>query len=498
MHPINNIPTRQRTDAMKHILTVGLLTGTLLAATACTDRLNVPNFQNPTVSSITADPVAALPLLATGVLRDDRGNAPGYVLGLGILGREVYNYTPTEGRNTSGWLTSDVNNNTSFGGTSLWSGPYFTLRDIHNTMNVLESATSTQFTDAQKNAVRGFLHTTEAYSILQLINTRNDLGVVVQIGDDPNQLAPFVSRDSAFNYIIGELNKAQTQLAAAGTTAFPFSFHSGYAGFNTPSTYIKFNRALAARVNAYRASLGIAGCGAARSATCYQTVLANLAQSFIDTTKALTLGVYQVYSAAAGDVSNTNSNAATSAIVAHFKADSGIQQRADGSNDLRFQNKVITLSAAKGPSSPALGVSTTLDYSIYTARTDPIAIIRNEELILLRAEAEYYTGDQASALTDINEIRTKSGGLAPRGPFTSEADFLDELLYNRRWSLLFEGHRWIDMRRFGRLNQLTIDTNSPAYKGGGSPHVVVSRLPVPQAECLQRATVATNLKGPGC
>jgi hypothetical protein len=475
---------------MMRILTTGLVTGALVAAAACsTDRLNVPNYNNPTVQNITGDPVAALPLLATGVLRDDRGNEPGYVSGLGILGRESYNYTPTEGRNTSGWLTSDVNNSTSFGGTSLWSGPYFTLRDIFNTSSVLESASSTQFSDAQKNAVRGFLHTMEAYSILQLINTRNDLGVVVQVNSDPNQLSPFVSRDSAFNYIVGELNKAQTELTAAGTTAFPFSFHSGYTGFTTPANYLKFNRALAARVNAYRASLGIAGCGAARSATCYQTVLTNLSQSFLDTTKALTLGVFNVYSAAAGDVANTIANAATTAIVAHYKADSGIALRADGTKDLRFQNKVITLANPKGPSTSSLGVPTTFDYSIYSARTDPIAIIRNEELILLRAEAEYFTGDAASALIDINEIRTKSGGLAPRGAFTDDSDFITELLYNRRMSLLFEGHQWIDKRRFGLLNTLPLDLPT---------HVIVSRLPVPQAECLQRANVAAPLKGPGC
>ena len=497
MRANNNDRIPKRNDGMKQIIMTGLVTGALVAIAACsTDRLNVPNYQNPTVGSITGDPVAALPLLATGVLRDDRATAPGYVLGLGILGREVYNYTPTEGRNTSGWLTSDVNNNTSFGGGALWTGPYFTLRDIFNTSSVLESATSSQFSDPQKNAVRGFLHTTEAYSDLQLINTRNDLGMVVQVNNDPNQLSPFVTRDSAFNYIVGELNKAQTELTAAGTTAFPFTFHSGYSGFNAPATYVKFNRALAARVNAYRASLGVGGC-AVKDPVCYQTVLTNLSQSFLDTTKALTLGVYQVFSAAAGDLANTNSNQNTSAIVAHFKADSGIQLRADGTKDLRFQNKVITI-APKGPSTPALGVQTTLDYSIYALRTDPIPIIRNEELILLRAEAEYYTGDQVSALTDINEIRTKSGGLAPRAAFTSESDFLDELLYNRRESLEFEGHRWIDMRRFGRLNQLTIDTNSPAYAGGGSPHVVVSRLPIPQAECLQRAKAAANLKAPGC
>ncbi|MDP4247858.1 MAG: RagB/SusD family nutrient uptake outer membrane protein, partial [Bacteroidota bacterium] len=32
-----------------------------------------------------------------------------------------------------------------------------------------------------------------------------------------------------------------------------------------------------------------------------------------------------------------------------------------------------------------------------------------------------------------------------------------ELLYERRYSLYYEGHRWIDMRRYGLLGQLPID-----------------------------------------
>jgi hypothetical protein len=107
--------------------------------------------------------------------------------------------------------------------------------------------------------------------------------------------------------------------------------------------------------------------------------------------------------------------------------------------------------------------------------------IRNEELILLRAEARYFTGDPDGALADINLVRTKAGGLDARASFTSDNDFLDGLLYNRRLSLLFEGHRWIDMRRFGRLDQLTLDLPS---------HIVVQGLPLPQSECLERANVA--------
>jgi hypothetical protein len=31
------------------------------------------------------------------------------------------------------------------------------------------------------------------------------------------------------------------------------------------------------------------------------------------------------------------------------------------------------------------------------------------------------------------------------------------MLNQRRYALFAEGHRWIDMRRYGRLNQLPID-----------------------------------------
>ena len=93
------------------------------------------------------------------------------------------------------------------------------------------------------------------------------------------------------------------------------------------------------------------------------------------------------------------------------------------------------------------------------------------------------------ALADINLVRTKAGGLDARASFATDNEFVDELLYNRRLSLLFEGHRWIDMRRFGRLDQLTLDLPS---------HVVVQGLPLPQAECLERVNVVASLRGPGC
>jgi starch-binding outer membrane protein, SusD/RagB family len=284
-----------------------MVAGALLATLpACSDRLIVPNFQNPTVASVAADPLAAVPLMATGVLRDDRGNLPAYVLDVGILGREAYNYTPTEGGNTSGWLTSDVNLNTSFGALALWTGPYAAVRDAYNTLHVIDAAGAV-FTALQRNAMKGLLHTEIALSLLYALNTHHTVGITVDVYDDPTKLSPFVSRDSAFTYIVALLNAAQAELAAGGTS-FPFTLPSGFAGFTTPATFAKFNRALAARVNAYRASLGASGCGAARSAVCYQQVLAALQSSFLDPAGSLATGVFNMYSAASGDVANSLSN----------------------------------------------------------------------------------------------------------------------------------------------------------------------------------------------
>ena len=97
---------------MKRSLRKGLVAaaGVLAIAGCSSDRLTVQNYLNPTPESIQGDPRAAVPFLVNGILRTLRGTQPTVVLGFGILGREAYNYTPTEGRNTSGWLSNEVNN----------------------------------------------------------------------------------------------------------------------------------------------------------------------------------------------------------------------------------------------------------------------------------------------------------------------------------------------------------------------------------------------------
>ena len=101
-------------------------------------------------------------------------------------------------------------------------------------------------------------------------------------------------------------------------------------------------------------------------------------------------------------------------------------------------------------------LSSDRDVWVYTSGTAPIPIIRNEELILLYAEAKIATSAFSDAVVALNIIRTTHGLNTYSGALTKDA-LITEMLYQRRYSLFYEGHRWIDMRRYNKLSDLPID-----------------------------------------
>jgi hypothetical protein len=116
------------------------------------------------------------------------------------------------------------------------------------------------------------------------------------------------------------------------------------------------------------------------------------------------------------------------------------------------------------------GLTSDLAVTITNSSTDPLPIIRNEELLLLRAEANIGLGNYADAANDINIVRAAAG----LGPVTLDAsNAVTQLLYEKRYSLFMEGHRWGDLRRYNRLNQLPVDRPSDA---------VISQMPRPETE----------------
>ena len=206
----------------------------------------------------------------------------------------------------------------------------------------------------------------------------------------------------------------------------------------------------------------------------YPGVIAALNQSFLDIDGDLADGAWNSYSTQTGDQTTPFFDPSGFQYLLDTMLVVDAQTQPDGSPDQRLLDKTFETSYITHT-----GVTSNLGNGVYPTNTSPIPLIKNEELILLRAEARMFTGNRAGAIEDLNVIRTRSGGLAPLTGDPGDPGLLDELLYNRRYSLLWEfGHRWVDMRRFNRLDQFV------GPRGPGDR--IFSHVPIAEDECQQR------------
>jgi len=425
--------------------------------------LSVPDLNNPGYDQLQDSPTAALVNSAAGGLqvgiRGGKAATTGLVNQLGILGRESYDFDPSDSRFVTEELEGLLNRSTAFGGV-FWAANFANIQLGFAILHALDKVSD--FSDEDKAGLRGFVYTMQALDFLTVVITHDTTGAPIDT-DRPlgAELAPFVSKDEVYAKIQDLLDQAASELARAGD-AFTFKLNTGFKGFSTPAAFLKFNQAIKARVAAYQKE--------------YAAALEALGGSFLDDDPAklsFTTGVYYPYSTGAGDVTNALINPA---IYAHPALLSDVELQADGKTpDARYTAKVADMGKTVSfPTDDAL--KTTIKFKMYTNVT-PVALIRNEELILLKAEALWFTGDKPGALAELNLVRTLSGKLpALTAEPADDTAFEDALLVERRYSLLFEGgHRWIDLRRFGR--ELPLD--SPK-------HTRNVRFPVPQAECDAR------------
>ena len=415
---------------------------------------DVGDLNNPQLGDLQSNPTAAAAAsVATGLLVGTRKYiAPrnGYVSLLGVLGRESYDLDNGDPRFVTELLfATNLDPGTPAIGGNLWTQPYANIRNANILLAALPKVPVLTLSDADKEATRGFAKTIQSLDFLQVINTRDTNGAPIQVDLPVGQLAPIVSKAEVFARIAELLDEAQTHLGAAGAK-FPFPLSRGFTGFDTPATFLKFNRALKARVEVYRGD--------------FASALTALQASFLDDGPAsdLKLGVYHSFSTASGDITNGLDDPL---IYAHPSIKTDAEEKSPGVLDDRYTSKIKTVTPKT-----LQGVTSDLAFTIYDKPDTSVPIIRNEELILLRAEANIQS-DISAAITDINYIRRRSGGLQDNTGLNT-GNILDELLKQKRYSLLFEGgHRWIDMRRYGKLSAL----QEPGT-------VVHSAFPIPLAE----------------
>jgi hypothetical protein len=444
-----------------HTLRVVGIAGAIALIAGCKD-VTVPNYNNPSVDALTSSPTpSVVNSAAIGVLVLYRSATAAEGWQMGSFGREAYNLLQAEARDLLGFYAGPIVPG-GFAQDLGWSAAYTNLRQIQSILTAVDKVSG--YSAAQKESVKGFVQTIAAMEMLRQIKIRDTIGIVVDIAADPHALGAVVGKDAALARIAALLDSARTHLQAGGT-AFPFALTSGFAGFNTPTTFILVNRGMRARVDVYRRQ--------------WAQAITDLAASFVDTSSTsltnLAKGVYNVWSTASGDSPNPLYDPTPTALYVHPSITSGAQKRADGTPDLRLTRKT-----APGTVRTLQGVTGTTKFTIYASQNDPTPILKNEELILLRAEANYQLGNTAAALADLNFVRVNSGGLAPL-PAGFSGDVVTEILYNRTYSLLFEqGTRWVDARRYGRLAQL------PKLNTGAIAELIFPWVMFPDAECLQR------------
>lgn len=414
-----------------------LLVAILMAASSC-DVFNIKDRSDP--NNISLDSIQENPtrdevnIMVTGTESSLRTDLRIYYINVGMIGREMYRFLAAEPRNTGDLLGkgNSVLDNNSFYTTRPWAAFYASVRNAN--ILLASSATSTALSDAEKSGVAGFAKTMKAYEFLMTLSMTYNNGIRTEVEDLYNP-GPIRSRDDALSDIASLLDDAATDLDNAGSE-FSFRLSEGFSGFDTPATFREFNRALAARVAVYRGNFGDA--------------LNILQDSFLDPTGSLTRGVYHVYSTASGDQLNP--------IYADPDASAGDSWLAHPSFVADAEAGDTRLSKVQERTDAAAldGLSSDYGLYVYKTQTDPVPIIRNEELVLIRAEARIQTDDLPGGESDLNIIRN-AAGLPDYGGAQTQAALIDEMLRQRRYSLFMEGHRWVDMRRYDRLDQLPLD-----------------------------------------
>lgn len=416
---------------MKRILTLPVFIFFAMVVLLSSCKKEIGSLNSPIIEDYTNASKSQLNNLVSGTESGMRNNYAMYLDVVGLIGREMYRFSQADPRYLSDLLgagTAVLDNNT-FYLTNPWASRYRVVKNCNILIGAANS--SALLTNGEKKGYLGFAKTIEAYQLLLNLNLTYTNGIRIQV-EDPGNLGPILGYPESLTAIANLLDEAKTDLTGAD---IPFPLSSGFSGFKSANGLLQFNRALAARVAVYRQQ--------------WASALTALTESFLDLNGDLNKGIKHVFGTGSGDQLN----------AAFFPQNEGGEVRLahpSYSTDIAVGDDRIGKATLRNAAATSSGLSSNRDVWVYTSSTAPVPLIRNEELILIYAEAKIQTNVLADAVTALNKIRAGHNQLPYAGAVT-QAALINELLYQRRYSLFFEGHRWVDMRRYNRLNQLPID-----------------------------------------
>lgn len=427
---------------MKKLIYKIFALGLLVVASACSlDEVQNPNA--PTYESFLSGATEAdVNLLAVGLEAVMRNDMTFHYQTVSIIGREYYDLTGVDPRYTGEILAGPLDNN-GFLTTRSFAAWYKIVQSCNLLITAVENS-SAGFSVPVADGYYGYAKTLKAFGLMMVANRQWTNGIRTDVAD-PDNPGPFVTYEQALTDVQTLLTEARSHLANAGTT-FNFPISSGFAGYDTPASFSQFNSALASRTALYQGDkAGARG---------------HLTSSFINMSGSLTAGPAHVFGLTGNDIANGLyyiPNEPSGRFMAH---DTFVANAEAG--DTRVAAKVGQFLGSDGnPARQSFdGLSADYQVRLYSSNTDPVPIIRNEELILIQAEANIGT-DPIAVVAALNVIRN-AAGLPDYAGATDDASLVNELLNQRRYSLFGEGHRWVDLRRYSRMSDIPLDRSGDA------------------------------------
>jgi hypothetical protein len=420
---------------LKQRVTYVLCVMIIILTPSCSfDEVVDPNA--PSVDSILQDAtIGQLNELVVGVEASARNGHAIETTSSGTMARELYLFD-ADPRNTGDLLGKDgiVLDNNSFYSVAQWNGNYRCIKNANLLIQAVNNTASV--TEMERNGYMGFAKTIIAYKLIQVVKSYGQARIDVV---DEDNLGPLVDEATALTAIRTMLDDAQTDLSNA---SFIFSLSNGFDGFNDVVGFTQFNRAVSAMAAVYDGD-----------STAALTALSN---SYFSLTESLTLGPKHVFSNQPNDVLNGLFKAQSTTVENQNNGDNIIIHNSWIDEADANDNRVTSKSAVRPDQSAALDdLNGSHETRLYASATSSIDILRNEELILLYAEANI-SSNIPEAINALNVIRNAAGVGNYTGASTVEA-VTTEMLKQRRYSLWCENHRMYDLRRYNLSNTLPID-----------------------------------------
>ncbi len=455
---------------------VAALASVTLVVTACKD-----NPAAPSRDRVVAGSQQTLQALITGAVAQERANAGGgaYQLYAGIMARDAIVPTVNESRFVTEFYNTPPDPSDFIGG-SLWTGFYVAIRAEQN---VLTDASFTKLGAGDQAATRGFLRTLMGLEYIQLLEYRDQNGIVIQ-GNDAAKADPIRTKQSALAATSALLDSALTDLnaaASAGTTSLPFALPSGYSlhsDYSQVSNLILLNRGLKGKAEVFRALDPVAPNATSAAAAIVALNAALVGAPSNPDQEYLNRGPWFEYNPSSPESAPNPLPSVTSLVTYNF-----VSSVSPG--DLRAR-KILPAGRLSVQGDSAANRLAITDPNNAANLSAPLPIIRNAELYLLRAQAEIAAGDLASAGRDINVVHTVEGGLPEYGNFTSGASAIGALLYEYRYSFAYMGPQHLNaLREYQMLNAAYV--SQPGMPGPGpGKDALVQSLPITQNEINAR------------